>query len=276
MWPTSIAPLYYLSCDGSEKLIVDYPELAGVLGEIYGVASDASLFKLPDFRSRTAVGMGQGPGGLTDRVIGIRGGEETNVLTAATMPPHSHTITIFDPTHSHTITIYDGSHSHLMDHWHPIPGNQFWHSHTVGDPTHWHYMQNSQPINYGDAGLIAGPYQQLYTLNAGGYRYWEGWTQYAGAGIVVNGVYCPAGSTTWASSASADWNRTGTTTANITAQAGGKATSISATSASVGGGEAHNNMPPFIVQNYVIKALGGQSELQILRNEIMELKKLLL
>ena len=47
---------------------------------------------LPDLRGRVPIGSGQGSG-LTQRVLGVKGGEEAHVLTVAELAPHAHTYT---------------------------------------------------------------------------------------------------------------------------------------------------------------------------------------
>jgi hypothetical protein len=170
------------------------------------------------------------------------------------MPPHSHPVSVSDPTHFHG-----------ADHYHGIDGGQFSHQHPTYDPTHLHSA--CQPIRYGNWQPPAGAFQMLFTLNNGDWQYWTGGTNVAGTGVVANWATLPAGGTNWASVASAAWVNTGA-----------KGTGIGATSAVVGGGAAHNNMSPFLVINYVIRALPGLpagGELQTLRDEVEKLRKLL-
>ena len=49
-------PSGWLLCDGSELLIADYPDLYATVGNIYGTASDADHFVLPDCRGRSPFG----------------------------------------------------------------------------------------------------------------------------------------------------------------------------------------------------------------------------
>jgi len=79
----------WLFCDGSSLLRVDYPDLFGTIGTIYG-AVDSTHFNLPDLRGRTVVGSGSGPG-LTPRAEGDSFGEETHVLTVGELAAHTHT-----------------------------------------------------------------------------------------------------------------------------------------------------------------------------------------
>jgi microcystin-dependent protein len=76
-------------CDGAELLAAEYADLFTAIGTTYGVGQAAGSFKLPDLRGRAPIGAGQGDG-LTDRVIGAAGGEETHQLTIDEMPYHEH------------------------------------------------------------------------------------------------------------------------------------------------------------------------------------------
>jgi len=86
----STPPENWLLCDGSTPLQADYPELYTMIGTTYGSGGGAGTFRLPDFRSRVAVGKETGStnfGGL-----GYVGGAETHTLTEAQMPAHTHPI----------------------------------------------------------------------------------------------------------------------------------------------------------------------------------------
>ncbi|MEX3635943.1 hypothetical protein [Paraburkholderia sp. BR14320] len=73
-----------------------------------------------------------------------QGGLNTNVLTVAQLPPHSHAINISDPGHAHSIA--DGGHSHGV--------SQSPHAHGVSDPGHAHGWSDgtSQVYSYGPGG----------------------------------------------------------------------------------------------------------------------------
>ncbi len=62
--------------------------LFSLLGTQFG-GNGQTTFALPDLRGRAPIGAGQGPG-LSDRVIGEQGGEETVTLTQLQMPIHGH------------------------------------------------------------------------------------------------------------------------------------------------------------------------------------------
>ena len=85
------APTGYLFCDGALYAKADWPELYAAIGDAWKKTgdADATKFRLPDMRGRTAVGVGQGDG-LTGRLLGDKGGEEAHVLTITEMPSHDH------------------------------------------------------------------------------------------------------------------------------------------------------------------------------------------
>jgi microcystin-dependent protein len=65
-----------------------YPNLFAIIGYYYG--GSGANFNVPDCRGRTTVGTGQGSG-LTNRTLGVTGGEESHVLQIGEIPSHSHT-----------------------------------------------------------------------------------------------------------------------------------------------------------------------------------------
>jgi microcystin-dependent protein len=97
----STAPSGYLLCDGSQVSRTTYSSLFAIIGTTYGVGNGTTTFNLPDLRSRTIVGAGQGAS-LTNRTLASRGGIETKTLAVTEIPSHSHSIN--DPGHRHNIT----------------------------------------------------------------------------------------------------------------------------------------------------------------------------
>lgn len=84
----NFAPNGWFFCDGSLLAISEYETLFQLIGTTYG--GDGQItFALPDLRGRVPIGMGQGSG-LTNRVLGEIGGQETITLTTANMPQHNH------------------------------------------------------------------------------------------------------------------------------------------------------------------------------------------
>lgn len=92
------APGGWRLCDGSLVGRIPFRALFNVIGTIYGVGDGSTTFALPDCRSRSPVGTGQGAG-LTARALAATGGEELHVLLTAELATHNHPITP-DP-HSH-------------------------------------------------------------------------------------------------------------------------------------------------------------------------------
>ena len=87
----------FLPCDGSERNDADFPELSQLIKGIYGTASSASKFKLPDLTSRVPVGYSTADsnfnsvgkkGGSNDIIF--NGNTEGHTLTVDEMPRHSH------------------------------------------------------------------------------------------------------------------------------------------------------------------------------------------
>lgn len=76
------APDGWLLCDGAAVSRSTYAALFAVLGATYGPGNGSTTFNVPDFRGRTAVGAGAGPG-LTTRTRGQMFGAET-------LPAHAH------------------------------------------------------------------------------------------------------------------------------------------------------------------------------------------
>ena len=76
----SSAPLGYLECDGSSKRIIDFPELAVLLGTTYGaLLNGGTEFILPDLRGEFVRGWSHGKTGVnTGRVFGSN--EEGSVM----------------------------------------------------------------------------------------------------------------------------------------------------------------------------------------------------
>ena len=85
----AIAPDGWLLCNGSNVLRDTYKSLFSVIGVIYGNGDGETTFTLPDMRGRVSVTAGTGTG-LTNRVLGTIGGEETHTLTINEIPSHTH------------------------------------------------------------------------------------------------------------------------------------------------------------------------------------------
>jgi len=82
------APVNWAFCDGSLIQIKTNQALYSLIGVQFG-GDGKTTFALPDFRSRLAVGTGQGPT-LTNRKAGDKGGTEGVALTVDQIPQHTH------------------------------------------------------------------------------------------------------------------------------------------------------------------------------------------
>ncbi len=88
--PYEFCPRGWADAAGQLLPINQNTALFSLLGTNYG-GDGQSNFALPDLRSRVPVGVGQGPG-LTDYLLGERGGSETQALTVNQMPLHTHAL----------------------------------------------------------------------------------------------------------------------------------------------------------------------------------------
>lgn len=81
----------WLLCDGREVAKADYPDLYAAIQDIFGVASSALNFKVPDCRGKFFVGVGGFDSGATVG-LGAKVGSEKVKLAVNQMPPHTHDI----------------------------------------------------------------------------------------------------------------------------------------------------------------------------------------
>ncbi len=93
MFGGTFAPVGWALCAGQSLPVKDYEALYSLIGTTYG--GDQVNFALPDLRGRIAIGQGQASG-LTNRVIGAKGGAEGVLVTAAQTAPHTHSVYAVD------------------------------------------------------------------------------------------------------------------------------------------------------------------------------------
>lgn len=89
MFAADFAPKYWALCYGQTLAISQNQALFSLLGTNYG-GNGVTTFMLPDLRSRVAIGAGPAGGGISNRVLGEIGGEQTHMLTITEMPQHTH------------------------------------------------------------------------------------------------------------------------------------------------------------------------------------------
>lgn len=90
MFGGNFAPRGWAMCDGQLLSVSQNTALFSLLGTTYG-GDGRTTFGLPDLRGRVPIHAGNGPG-LSPRRLGEKSGAETNVLSLANLPSHSHTI----------------------------------------------------------------------------------------------------------------------------------------------------------------------------------------
>lgn len=87
MYGGTVAPSGWLLCDGTSYTTAGQADLFAAIGYAFGGAG--ANFNVPDMRSRSPVGTGQGAG-LTNRAIAATGGVETHPLVIAELAAHTH------------------------------------------------------------------------------------------------------------------------------------------------------------------------------------------
>ena len=87
--PFNFAPQGWALCNGQIMPISQNTALFSLIGTCYG-GNGTSNFALPNLQGSAPIGLGQGPG-LSSRVIGQSGGEQTVTLVESQMPAHQHT-----------------------------------------------------------------------------------------------------------------------------------------------------------------------------------------
>lgn len=85
-------PKSWSFCNGQIIRITANPALFKLLGNTYG-GDGRTTFALPDLRSRTVVGVGQGTG-TNNYTLGQTNGGELNSITASQMPTHNHQLSV--------------------------------------------------------------------------------------------------------------------------------------------------------------------------------------
>ena len=87
----NFAPRGWAFCQGQIMAIAQNSALFSLLGTTYG-GNGTTTFALPDFRGRSPVGIGAGPG-LTPIIQGEMAGTENVTILSTQMPTHIHTAT---------------------------------------------------------------------------------------------------------------------------------------------------------------------------------------
>lgn len=243
-------PTDWLLCNGDSFDPAAYPELYDVIGTTYGT-NGLGYPCVPDIRDRFVLGTGP-----VDPFIGNTGGLRTVALTLSQIASHVHTM---NHTHSidppSTATSTEPAHTHTMAHSHTIdpPATA---TNTVADHTHgpgtlsgYYRMRQDDDSGTGAYGSVEYAYS-AYNSNRGAVVINAGATAGAGshAHTVDIGAFSSGGSSAANTGSDGDHSHT------VDIAAFNSAGASTANTGSNGGGAAHENMPPFIVLNYIIKA----------------------
>lgn len=213
MFAGASAPAGHLLCDGSLVSRSAYSTLFGVIGTAYGVGDGTTTFALPNLKGKVPVGRDSADTQFD--VLGETGGAKTHTLTAAEMPVHTHT---------------QNAHTHVQDA----------HNHTQNSHGH---TQNSH-----DHTIAA----HAHAADSGTLGYTAAFATGTKDGITNNAT--AFGRTTGSSTpniGSSTATNVATTPTNVAATATNQ--SATATNQNAGNGDAHNNLQPYIVMNYIIK-----------------------
>jgi microcystin-dependent protein len=84
----NFAPYGWSFCNGALLSISQNDAMFNLIGTTYG-GDGQNTFGLPDLQGRVPVHQGQGPG-LSNYVLGQKGGAETVTLTVGQLPAHNH------------------------------------------------------------------------------------------------------------------------------------------------------------------------------------------
>ena len=89
LFAADFAPKYWARCNGQLLSIAQNSALFSLLGTTFG-GDGVTTFGLPNFQSRTPVGVGNGAG-LASTELGEMSGTNTVTLLSINLPAHTHT-----------------------------------------------------------------------------------------------------------------------------------------------------------------------------------------
>jgi len=255
-------PYNWMLADGRTLDRSEYSALADAMG----VDAGAATFTLPDLRNRFVYG-------ATDSTAqGATGGEASHLLTNAEMPVHSHTSTTgntnVDHLHTGTTDAANTDHYHTgtsggvnssIDHLHGGSGTT-----AAADWSGGRYTPTT--TSTGIVWTTITSSGSLVVPRNGGVQDWLGqspWHTHTFSfttGAADRSLdHTHNFQTTWQSQTYNTANHTHTFTSAWASQVGGNNAQNHAHSIpNDGGGQAHNNLPPYIVVAMIIKVQGAQ------------------
>jgi microcystin-dependent protein len=210
------APAAWLFCDGASLLRAKYSNLFNVIGTTYG-AVDAEHFSLPDLRGRALVGAGTGAGGGASGAGLVAGGAALTARQSGDWWGAESVALDVDglPEHAHGVT--DAGHVHgVTDKGH----NHLQNAHTHIQDDHFHGIYKQGVAGVGNNAML--PAQTLSGVT------------YSNSTRAVNQNTTPT-------------NRSAVTGLTVGYGAGGVSVDVA------GGGGGHDNLPPSLAVNWIIK-----------------------
>ena len=214
---TTTAPSGWLLCNGDAVSRTTYSTLFASISTTYGAGNGTTTFNLPDMRSRMPIGVGTGTG-LTARTLAGTGGVETVTLTSAQsgVPAHSHPNTVTN----NAVTSGAGS-AHQHANTASFTGNAASHAHDFTP-------------RYGGSAAVG------VNMDVSGFGSPYG----VGGGYIEATTITPSGSVSVSNVNESA--HTHSVTSNVTIS------NVANTAANAA--SAHDNMSPYLVLNYIIKA----------------------
>lgn len=245
----------WLFCLGQAISRTEYQSLFNVIGTTYGSGDGSTTFNVPNLQELFPLGVSD------TNELGSKGGAKEVALSVEEMPSHTHKQ---DP-HTHSVvatTASAGAHGHTAS-----SNSTGSHSHTItvgsgGAHTHSASGTATSAGTHGHSINIGSSYGSSdgYVGGGGGANKWK-------SGLIgdTQGAHTHSVSATAASAGShahsASSASAGGHSHTITVNSGGahihevnvSLNSNTAVNQYTGGGKAHNNMPPYIALNFIIK-----------------------
>lgn len=231
MWPTPTPPGGYLLCDGTPVDRNVYSSLFGVISTTFGPGNGSSTFNLPNFVGKFPLGVS----GTTYLLAGM-GGESDHILLATEMPAHNHPVSVAGAPTGIGVAVAANATGIGVS----IAGSGTGCS--ISDPGHYHLI-GGNPVGYGGSGGVG------YVL--------QGWGS-GGQLLPFNGFYTnkaiPESShVSFNDAVHAHGASVSDPHHAHTASVSDPWHTHNASSANTGGGGSHNNMPPYLCINFIIK-----------------------
>lgn len=228
IFPGSL-PEGWVLADGRELSRSTYSGLYAVIGTTFGEGNGATTFNVPNLVDRVIVGAGD------EYAEGDTGGLAEVILTLAQLPPHDHGgesgfggghdhdgASSTDGSHNHSLTASsNGSHSHGG--YTAYAGS---HTHTVD----FQSITSTASFGWNMRNGTSSGTTSVTSESSGSHSHT--------ASVSTNGDHSHDGTTNSSGTHSHDLDTDGEHSHTLT---------------SAGGGEAHNNLPPFLALNFAIK-----------------------